>query len=373
MAWATPAFFRTRPKDLAAFDVWAVRLRHGDADVAKLNQAISHTSGGRIAQAFALNEQSVNTQRSIHLQAVALWLLAGLLALTGALILSQLLLRQSFLEAVEFADLRALGMSRPQLWGVGMARAALTGVVGAAVAVGVALLLSPLTPIGLARIAEPHPGFAADGGALLVGAAATFGLVVVTAAWPTWRAARLALVARLAPTGNGRRVSPVVSAAARSGAPATVTAGVRLALEPGEGRTAVPVRSTITGAAVAVAALVTALAFSASLSHLLATPRLYGAPWDARVENVGDGGVAGAVAVLKKDRRVATLAQGYTGFPVTIGHRRVDGIALESVRGDSLMPTPVRGRVPTAPDEIMLGIICKLTWSLPGKKKKPQT
>src|SRR5207244_10883418 len=124
----------------------------------------------------------------------------------------------------------------------------------------------------------------------VIGAVRTLGLVLVTAAWPTWRSAHSALGARLAPAGQARRVSPVVSAVARSGAPATVTAGVRLALEPGQGRTAVPVRSTMTGAAVAVAALVTAVAFSASLSHLLATPRLYGAPWDARVENVGDGG-----------------------------------------------------------------------------------
>ena len=48
---------------------------------------------------------------------------------------------------------------------------------GAAVAVGVAVLASPLMPLGLARIAEPDPGFAADWLVLGVGAAATVLLI----------------------------------------------------------------------------------------------------------------------------------------------------------------------------------------------------
>src|SRR5206468_4654872 len=131
----------TRPEGLAVFDVWSLQLKHGAADVPKLNNAISALAGGRPAQAFPLHDQSVNTQRSIHLQTVALWLLAGLLALTGTLVMTQLLVRQSYLEATEFADLRALGMSRPQLWAVGMARAGLVGTAGAAVVLGVAFLL----------------------------------------------------------------------------------------------------------------------------------------------------------------------------------------------------------------------------------------
>ena len=45
---------------------------------------------------------------------------------------------------------------------------------GAAVAVGVAVLASPLMPLGLARIAEPDPGFATDWLVLGVGAAPSF-------------------------------------------------------------------------------------------------------------------------------------------------------------------------------------------------------
>ena len=98
-----------------------------------------------------------------------------------------------------------------------------------------------------------------------------------------------------------------------------MSTGVRLALEPGQGRTAVPVRSTITGAAVAVVSLVTAVVFSASLNHLLATPRLFGAPWDARVENVGDGGVADPMSALTADPRGARQE---TDFLVVSDRRR---------------------------------------------------
>jgi hypothetical protein len=52
-----------------------------------------------------------------------------------------------------------------------------------------------------------------------------------------------------------------------------------MALEPGRGRSAVPVRSALTGTAVAVAAVVAALVFGASLAWLVDPPRLYGQDW----------------------------------------------------------------------------------------------
>jgi hypothetical protein len=51
---------------------------------------------------------------------------------------------------------------------------------------------------------------------------------------------------------------------------------IRLALHRGAGRTAVPVRSALASATVGVAGLCAAIVFAASLSHLLASPALYG-------------------------------------------------------------------------------------------------
>ena len=70
-------------------------------------------------------------------------------------------------------------MSRAALTSVSMGKAVLVGAGGAAAAVGVAVLASPLMPLGLARIAEPDPGVSADWLVLGIGALAT--LVAVSA------------------------------------------------------------------------------------------------------------------------------------------------------------------------------------------------
>ena len=355
LAWATPAFYRAHVDDISSYSTTVLRLRRGTRDVPAAQEALSRLAGGKPLTAFALAEQSKNTQRSIHLQAVALWLLGGLLGLTAVMVLAQLLMRQTVLESADFPELRALGMTRRQLVTMGAGRGAVVGLAGGAVAALVAFLISPLLPVGLARVAEPHPGFAVDATALGIGVLASVVLVTGAAAWASWRTA----VAVATPEGtrpSGRtRPSFVADSVARAAAPASVTAGVRLALEPGRGRTAVPVRSTIVGAVVGVVALATALVFGTSLTHLLHTPTLYGVRWDALVTTGATDDVRSALPVVESDQRVADLAVGDAGLPLIIGRVRVDGMALEQRKGRALMPVAQAGRAPSAPDELMLG------------------
>src|SRR5205823_4370878 len=91
----------------------------------------------------------------------ALWVMAALIGLTALAILGQALARQTYLDSDELPTLRAIGMSRRQLFGLGISRAAVIGFMAAAASIPIAILLSPLTPVGLARIAEPGPGRAA--------------------------------------------------------------------------------------------------------------------------------------------------------------------------------------------------------------------
>jgi hypothetical protein len=56
--------------------------------------------------------------------------------------------------------------------------------------------------------------------------------------------------------------------------------GIHFALESGQGRTAVPVRSVLFGTALAVALVVTTLTFASGLSNLVSRPPLYGWNWD---------------------------------------------------------------------------------------------
>ena len=114
--WATPAFYRLhRHQPLQLFIGAALRLRPGTGGVTAVQHAASRLAHGRLALAFPITAQSFNTQRSIHLQAVVLWLLAGLLAVTGLLIARQLLARLLATESGPNDSLRALGVPRARV------------------------------------------------------------------------------------------------------------------------------------------------------------------------------------------------------------------------------------------------------------------
>ena len=268
--WATPAFNAHHP-ELAATVGSALRLDRGAQDLPSAQAEISRLAHGRPTESFSVDAQSAGTQRAIHLQAVALWILAGLLGLAALLITSQLLARQSTLESEGYRELRALGMTTRQIWTVGMARAVLIAIVASTVGVVVAAALSPVFPIGLAAIAEPHPGFSIDVTTLAIAVGLSALVIVAAAAWPNWRAAvRSSWAIRPTEAGIGR--SRAAALARTSGAPATMVAGIGFALERGRGRFAGPIRSTIAASVIGIAALAAAVVFSSSLSNLVATP-----------------------------------------------------------------------------------------------------
>jgi hypothetical protein len=197
VAWGTPAFYRQH-QSLDGFAQVALRLRHGSADWPAAQRELAKHADGKLVQAALLSDQSVNTERSIRPQAVALWLLAVLFWVIGLLITGQLLARQSFIEAAGYGTLRALGMTRAQLMAACLGRAAAIGAAGGLIGAMLAVALSPLLPVGLARVAEPHPGIDANVPVLAAGLAAAIVLTAACAAWPGWRAAAEGPLARLA-------------------------------------------------------------------------------------------------------------------------------------------------------------------------------
>jgi len=357
MVWTTPAFYRLhRHQPLVLFIGAALRLRPGTGGVPAVQHAASQLDHGRLTLAFPIGAQSINTQRSIHLQAVALWLLAGLLAVTGLLIARQLLARLVAAESGPSDSLRALGVTRRQLMTAGLGRAALIGAVAGATAVLLAVALSPVFPVGLAGVAEPYPGVDADFPALAVGAAGTLLLVVAAAAGPTWRAAGRRPGRALAPASGRPSGVTRVTTALR---PVSGAVGVRLALQRGAGATALPVSSTLAGAALGIAALTAALVFAASLTHLAATPRLYGTTWNASVSslsNLGGQGVSpGVIRIIAGDPNVSAFSEGYAGVPLLINGTRADGIAMKAAQGPPITTPLLAGRPPDQAGEIALG------------------
>jgi len=80
------------------------------------------------------------------------------------------------------------------------------------------------------------------------------------------------------------RRSRLADSLAGLGLPVTVTTGVRLALEPGRGRAAVPVRGVLAGTTLSVLAVTAAFTFGANLVHLVHAPRQFGRTWDAAID-----------------------------------------------------------------------------------------
>ena len=174
---------------------------------------------------------------------------------------------------------------------------------GAVIAVAVAVAASPLMPIGPARLAEPAPGIEVNLAVLGAGLAgiALLPLAVLGRRRGGRRAGRGDRWGW--PSGPRPRPSRLGSALGRAGSVAG-SIGVRMAFEPGRGRTAVPVRSALAGTVVAVAAVVAAVVFGASLITLVGTPHQYGQNWNQELDlNRGGPGLGGRESALRRAGR----------------------------------------------------------------------
>jgi ABC-type antimicrobial peptide transport system permease subunit len=357
----SPAFSRTaRAQSVVYLPEAGVRLRPGASPA--MFAASARTLAARYPQAQVgytavvnLADEFAATQRAIRPQAVALALFAGLGGLISLAVIGQLLVRQLGLEAAEFPVLRSIGMTPRSLLALSMTRLALVTGTGAVLAVAIAIAASPLMPIGTARLAEPDSGVQADAGVLAAGLAVITLLPLALLAWPAWRAVRRTA----GPVGTARlataRTRPsLLLAALTAASPVTAGIGIRMAFEPGRGRTAVPVRSALAGTTIAIAALVAAAVFGTTLAGLVATPARYGANWDAEL-NIGFAGVSGpfGARVLSAVPGIAGYAAGNTG-QVTVGGLEVPAIGVDPVRGGGYL-TLLAGRAPAGPGEIALG------------------
>jgi hypothetical protein len=188
---------------------------------------------------------------------------------------------------------------------------------------------------------------------LTAGVAAIVVLAVARVAGPAWRLASSGNADRAAAASAGR--SKVAGWLASADAPVTAAAGVRLALEPGRGRTAVPVRSALTGTALSVLVVIAVLTFGANLFHLVHTPRLYGKTWDAAVDwEFGSFTPRQAEHVLGAAPGIVGWTFGNHGT-VGIGGLVVPAIGVSAGRGPLLTPTLLAGRPPRTGREIALG------------------
>jgi len=351
--YLTPAFYRRYITNVFGGGYgFGARLKHGARDVpafiAAVRARVKDPSAFQVQPAAG---QFTPARHALHLQAIALWGFAGLASLALFLIVGQALSRQLALDSIETPVLRALGMTRAQLLATSAIEAAVVAVAGAAIAVVIAFVASPLMPVGFARAAEPHPGFAFDGTAIGLGVAIMIVALVARAAAPAWRIAgrRWFALGTVEFTG-AESPSRVAAALSRMGASVPAVTGSRMALEPGRGRTSVPVRAALVGAILAVAAFAAAYTIGASLGSVPKDPSLYGWNWDVVVGNPNSPDLrADAIPKLLADRNVGAFSTAaVTGVNVE-GHD-IAAIGFDTTHGD-VMPPFAQGRAPATDGE----------------------
>ena len=349
--YTTRAFARIFGPRTFAFSGYYVRLRHAPADFPRF--AARARALGPLG-VLDLGTEASAIESSIHPQAVGWWILAGLAALAGIVVVGQALARQATIEAEPYDTFSALGVTRRQLVVLSMTTTLIIAAGGVLGGVAIAFGLSPLTPVGEARLADPSPGFAFDASALLPGALAAIIVVVALGLWPAIRTAR---TRRPAPASHVTRPSRIVSRLASAGAPPSVLIGVRDALQRGRGRAAVPVGSALTGSILALTALCATTVFGASLTHLTSTPALYGQAYDLQLSPSSPSASATQLAQLRslieRDRAISDISLG-TSASVGIGGQNVAAIAGQRIRGHLLLTT-IDGRLPGARNEVALG------------------
>ncbi len=345
--YTTRAFARTVNPKTVVLAAYLVRLRHGPADLPRLQ---AHARALGVATILDLDAQTAAVTSSIHPQAVGWWILGGLAALAGIIVVVQALARQAVIESEPYATLSALGVSRRQLAALTMTTTLLIAATGVAGGVALAVVLSPLTPVGEARIAEPSPGFAFDALILLPGAVVAIIVVLALGVWPAARAARTRPIPQAAPA----RPSRVVAVLTGARVPVSALIGVRYALERGRGRAAVPVGPALLGSVLAVTALCATAVFGASLSHLTSTPALYGQPFDlAFSPGNAPPSFSQLATSLTGDRAISDVNLG-VGEAVSVNGRTISAIAGQSLRGRLLL-TKINGRLPESDDQVALG------------------
>jgi FtsX-like permease family len=291
-------------------------------------------------------------QQAIRPEAIALAVFGAIALLAAVIIGTQAISRLLYAGGGETAVLRAMGAAPATTMMDGLLGVVGAVVAGSLVAAAVAVGLSPLSLFGPVRAVEPAPGVDVDWAVLgpgMLALALVLGLVAVAIAY------------RLAPHRAARRTraagrgSGVVAAALAAGLPASGGAGLRFALESGRGRTAVPVRSVMTGTVLAVLVGMATLTFGASLNTLISHPSLYGWNFNDALYSVdGYGPVPSrwVSPLLTRDRDVAATAGAYFAT-VQIDGQTVPAMAFSTPA--AITPSPLTGRRLTGAGQVVLG------------------
>jgi hypothetical protein len=289
-------------------------------------------------------------ERTLKPESIALGIFGGISGLAALLIAGQVIGRRIRLNTDDLEVLRALGADPRMTIGDGLIGTLGAVLLGTLLAGVVAVGLSPLAPLGpigplvplALRVDWTVVGL---GVAVLAVALGTLAVVVAT------RAAPHRLVTRL----ERDRASSVARVVTSAGLPPAAVTGIRFALEPGVGRNAVPVRSAILGALLAVVVVISTITFGSSMSTLVSHPALYGWNWSADIDGGGGLGDIPAQSVARA-LNADPLVGGWTG--VYFSTLQMDGMNVPVMGGSphaAVGPPLLSGRPFDKTNQVVLG------------------
>jgi hypothetical protein len=252
--------------------LYDVQFKNGSLTIAKDEHELISVVPRGITTEFHVTSQVVaTTELAIKPESVALGAFGVIAALACLVLAAQAIGRLFQRGDEERRVVRSLGASPGAIVAEDMLGIGAAVVLGTFVAALVAIALSPLAPIGPVRSVYPDRGVSFDWTVLGIGSAVLVVFLGATA---------LALSVRAAPHRRPARrtahPSNVVRVLRTAGLSVAGVVGVHFAVEPGRGRTAVPVRSVLVGTVFAVAMVVSTLTFASGLSTLVSHPALYG-------------------------------------------------------------------------------------------------
>src|SRR3984957_18169087 len=344
-----------------------VRLKGGAAGIPALQRHLVTLAATLQQQQYRVTHQNVSglffpvtrpdvihgqVQQAIRPEAIALSVFAAVAAaailVLGGQGLAQLISR----SAPDIAVMRALGASRTHI-ALTVGLPGMIAVLGGAVlAVAGAVALSPLAPVGPVRRYDPDRGFHADWAIVGTGTAlfivALLGLLAVLAV----RSAR--------PRGSQAQGHPsvIAHAAMAIGLPPSAVVGTRNALEPGAGVRSVPVRSTLLGSIIAVAAVVSAVVFGASLTGLISHPVRYGWNWDVIIQAQGGYGSFNPAIVnrVMHGQRTVTAWSEFAFAQLSVDGHVIPVMGIQR-RVGTVEPPTISGQPLHGQDQIELGSV----------------
>ncbi|MDQ1448759.1 MAG: putative transport system permease protein, partial [Actinomycetota bacterium] len=344
--FATPAFDHAYRGRVAYSSRVIFARRASGVSAGALHSAITRLTAQHPLGVFDAATEDKSARQTTRTLSVGLLVFGLVAALASILVVGQAVARHAAGSEPDQPALVAMGMTRPQR---------IRGIVGSAVPIALfgalfaalgSVAASPIMPLGLARRIEPEPGVRFD--AVVTGAAVALVVAVVIAASLL---AAMPLTRRRRLRSGAARTSRVAAGLGAAGASPVLTTGAQLAFD--RRPPALPVRSALLGVGGAVAVVVAALTFSASLDRLAGEPKRWGFGWDLSLDTTADGTqrLTRELAANPQLDGVSLLSTNFTlaehvGGIRAYGLSHVDGTVGYALRS---------GRQPVGADEVVIG------------------